>query len=142
MTKDVLVAVSGLLTGGDESENVETIYRGTYYQKGKMHYVVYEEEMEGVDKPLRSMMKFKDGMLTVTKKGGINATLVFEEHKKNTCCYKTPYGNLLFGINTAAVKVEKQKQYIVVIADYELETDYQPLASCHIQVRITEAVTL
>lgn len=139
MTKDVFVSVTGLQSGEEETDQVETIYKGTYYKKEDKHYVVYEELMEGFEEPVRSMLKFREGALTVTKKGAVNVNMIFEEHKKNMCCYGTPYGEIMIGINTASVEMEEQEDSILVEADYELEANYQHLASCKICVKITEA---
>lgn len=138
MIKDVFVSVSGLQSGEDGPDKVETIYKGTYYQKDGKHYVLYDEIMEGFDNPVKSMMKFKEGILNVTKKGVVNVNMIFEEHKNNLCCYGTPYGDLMIGINTTSVQVKEQEDCITVDAAYTMEANYQPLASCELQVKITE----
>lgn len=139
MTKDVFVSVSGLQFGEAEPDRVETIYKGTYYQKDGKHYVLYDEIMEGFDKPVKSMMKFAEGSLTVNKKGAINVNMIFEEHKNHVCCYGTPYGELMIGIHTTSLKMKEQKNSITIDAVYTLEAGNQPLAACQIRVKITES---
>jgi uncharacterized beta-barrel protein YwiB (DUF1934 family) len=136
MTKDVLVSVSGLQFGEDNPDRVEIINSGNYYKKNEQHYVIYDELMEGFDQPVRSMLKFKDGALTVTKKGLVNVNMVFEEKKKNKSCYATPYGDILVGIDTNHVTMTEETDRIVVDVDYELEANYEHLASCRIRMEI------
>lgn len=136
MTKDVLVSVSGLQFGGEEPGKVEIINKGNYYKKDGHHYVFYDEMMEGFDQPVRSMMKFKDGALTVTKKGLINVNMIFEEKKKNMSCYATPYGDIMVGIDTSAVEMQEEDDRIVVDVDYALEANYEHLANCKIRMEI------
>lgn len=136
MTKDVLVSVSSFQTAQEETEHMEVINKGNYYKKNDYHYVVYEEMMEGFDQPIKSMMKFKEGVLTVTKKGLLNVNMVFEESRKNSCCYATPYGDMMLGIDTEAVEMIEEEDRICVNAFYSLEANYEHLADCEIHMEI------
>ena len=136
MTKDVLVSVSSFQTSGDETEHMEVINKGTYYKKNDFHYVVYEEMVEGIDKPVKSRMKFKEGALTVTKKGMLNVNMVFEENCKNNCCYATPYGDMMLGIDTTSVEMTEEADHILVKVFYSLEANYEHLADCEIHMEI------
>lgn len=136
MTKDVLVSVSSFQSAQDETEHMEVINKGNYYKKNDFHYVVYDEMMEGFDQPIKSMMKFKEGVLTVTKKGLLNVNMVFEESRKNNCCYATPYGDMMLGIDTTSVEMTEEEDRIVVNACYSLEANYEHLAECEIHMEI------
>lgn len=136
MTKDVLVSVSSFQTAQDETEHMEVINKGNYYKKNDFHYVVYDEMMEGFEQPVKSMMKFKPGALTVTKKGLLNVNMVFEEDRKNSCCYATPYGDMMLGIDTTSVELIEEEDRICVNAFYSLEANYEHLADCEIHMEI------
>lgn len=136
MTKDVLVSVSSFQTAQDETERMEVINKGNYYKKNDFHYVMYDEMMEGFDRPIKSMMKFKEGVLTVTKKGLLNVNMVFEESQKNKCCYATPYGDVMLGIDTSSVELTEEENRILVSAFYSLEANYEHLADCEIHMEI------
>lgn len=136
MTKDVLVSVSSFQTAQDEKQHMEVINKGTYYKKNDFHYVVYEEMVEGLDKPVKSRMKFKEGALTVTKKGLLSVNMVFEENSKNNCCYATPYGDMMLGIDTTSVEMTEEPDRILVDAFYSLEANYEHLADCEIHMEI------
>ena len=136
MTKDVLISVSSFQTAQDETERMEVINKGNYYKKNDFHYVLYEEMIDGFDQPVRSMVKFRDGDLTVSKKGVLNVNMVFEENRKNSCCYATPYGDMMLGIDTKEVEVTEEEDRIVVDAVYLLEANYEPLADCEIHMEI------
>lgn len=137
MTKDVFVSVASFQTSNDETEHMEVINKGSYYKKNDYHYVIYEEIMQGFDQPIKSMMKFKQGALTVTKKGIINVNMVFEEESKNSCCYATPYGDVMLGIDTASVEMKEEEDIICVDAFYSLEANYEKLADCEIHMEIS-----
>ena len=72
MTKDVLISVSGLQMGEEKPEQIEVISKGNFYQKNGYSYVFYDEVIEGFDQRVRNMIKFKNGVLHVQKKGIVN----------------------------------------------------------------------
>lgn len=137
MTKDVLVTIQGLQFAAEEgSENLETITRGDYYKKNDMHYIMYEEVMEGFTDTVKSMIKFDGNAMSLTKKGVVNAHLVFEENKKNITNYQTPYGDIFVGIDTKQIHMNEEEDRIQVEIDYELEVNYEHLADCNIKMDI------
>ena len=59
MTKDVWISLRGLQFSGDESaDNIESSVPGMYYEKNGKHYVIYEEVIEGLQKPVMNKLKF------------------------------------------------------------------------------------
>ena len=133
MTKDVLVSISGLQFDGGETENpetIESITKAEYYKRNSHHYVVYDEVTEGSDKVTKNIIKFADGMLSVSKRGLMNVNMIFEENKKNMANYVTPYGNLLIGIDARVVDMEEMEDRIRVSVQYGLEINYEHMADC------------
>lgn len=137
MTKDVLVSVTSFQTAQDETEHMEAINKGSYYKKNDLHYVVYDEMMEGFEQPVKNMLKFKEGMLTVTKKGLLNVNMVFEEGKKSSCCYATPYGDMELSIDTTLVELLEEDNRICVKAFYSLGAGGQHLTDAEICLEIS-----
>lgn len=141
MTKDVLVTIQGLQFAAEEgSENLETTTRADYYKKNNMHYLMYEEIMEGFSEKVKSMVKFDDKAMSLTKKGLVNTHLVFEENKKNITNYQTPYGDIFVGIDTKQVQMREEEDRIQVKIDYELEINYEHLADCVITMDICSKI--
>lgn len=137
MTKDVLLSIRGLhFEGSMDGEKIETITKGSFYQRNDNSYVIYEEVMEGFEEPVKSMIHFKEKELVLTKKGIVNVNMVFEEKKKNMTNYKTPYGNILIGIDTDRVSVKEEENRIKIEVKYSLEVNYEHLADCKIDMEI------
>lgn len=138
MEKEVLLALKGLQFSVDEegAQALETITPAEYYKKNDSHYVIYDEVMEGFTENTRNVIKFKDSLLEVTKKGLMNVHMVFEENKKNMTNYATPYGNILIGIDTGEVEIEEWEDHIKVNVKYSLEANYEHLADCRIEMDI------
>lgn len=138
MTKDVLISLRGLQFDQSEADTdkIETITAGSYYEKNGNHYVLYDELMEGFEEPTKNKIKFGEHFLELTRSGLINVHMLFEENKKNMTSYNTPYGNILIGINTKKIHISQNPDRIKVDVDYALDINYEYLADCNILVDI------
>lgn len=115
---------------------METVTGAEYYEKNHMHYIIYEEMQEGFRETAKSIIKFNADMMTLTKKGLVNAHLVFEENKKNITNYQTPYGDIFIGIDTKRIGLKEEEDRIQFEINYELEVNYEHLANCNIKMDI------
>lgn len=137
MTKDVLVKISGLQFAGEEdSDSVEVITSGSYYEKNGKHYVLYEEAMEGTSDVTKNVIKIGAASMEVTRKGPATTHMIFEKDKKTVSYYYTPFGNLLIGIDTKAIEITETDTDIDVQVDYALDINYEHVADCHITVAV------
>ena len=132
MTKDVLVSISGMHeeivavtpeVEDDENEAIEVVTPATYYLKNGKHYIVYEEVVEGTSGVIKNRIK-------------INGDECVEKNKKNQTFYKTPYGQMLIGVNTRHLQVDFEEDKIAVQIDYELDVNHEPMADCKIRMNI------
>ena len=137
MTKDVLVSISGMHEEivavtpevEDENEAIEVVTPATYYLKNGKHYIVYEEVVEGTSGVIKNRIK-------IVKSGLSNSHMIFEKNKKNQTFYKTPYGQMLIGVNTRHLQVDFEEDKIAVQIDYELDVNHEPMADCKIRMNI------
>lgn len=137
MTKDVLVKISGLQFAGEEdNDSIEVITAGTYYEKNNKHYVLYDEVMEGSTEITKNVIKIGTDSMEVTRKGPASVHMVFEKDKKNVSYYRTPFGNLLIGIDAKSIQVDESDLDINVKVNYGLEINYEHVAECHITVDV------
>lgn len=145
MTKDVLVSISGLHTDvlsvvkGDDiaDEAIEVVTPASYYCKNGKHYVIYDEVTEGVQGTTKNKIKISGtDSLEIMKTGLSNAHMLFEKSRKNLTYYKTPYGQLLVGVNTKNMKINVTEENIDISVDYELDINHEPLADCSIKMEI------
>ena len=138
MTKEVLLSLRGLQFDAVamDGDKIETIMPAEYYKRNDSHYVIYDEAAEGFAEGTKSILKFKDNSLDLTKKGLVNVHMIFEENKKNMANYSTPYGDILIGIDARRVNYEEEENRIVVDVDYALEVNYEHFADCSIKVDI------
>lgn len=137
MTKDVMISIRGIqFDNGQDGEKIESIQKGEYYLKNNTHYILFDEIMEGADAPIKSMIKFKKGEMHLNKKGVINVSMDFLEHKKTLSNYRTPFGTIVIGIEADKIKLEEEEKRIVVNVDYAMDVNYEHLADCKIRIDV------
>lgn len=143
MTRDVLVTVSGLHYDenieelGEEAEPIEVISPATYFFKDGIHYVFYEEPVEGMPGTVQNKIKIKEGeFLEVTKSGLANTHMIFEKDKMNVTQYDTPYGGIVVGTYTRKLEVDVRAEEIRAEAWYSLDVSGSKVAECDIKIRV------
>ena len=94
--------------------------------------------MEGFHEPVKNMVKFSKGQLSVQKKGVITSNMLFEERKKNLSNYVTPYGNIMVGVDAKNIELKEEEKQIQVRVEYAMEINYEHLADCSLFIHIKE----
>ncbi len=138
MTEDILISVKGLhtLDNAEDEQEIEVFSAGKYYFKNGKHYILYEEQTEDSGDIVKNRITLKDGCIEVQKKGPVNSKMVFEQDKKNSSWYNTPYGNLMAGTMVTDMRVTEDENLIDIRVSYELEVNYERIADCNIQIKV------
>ena len=139
MEQDVVLSMHGLqfdiLDSAGNAADIEVITPAKYYRKGKSHFLLYDEEDESGN-TTGNIIRINGKTIEVTKKGQINAHMLFEEKKKNLTDYSTPFGNIMIGVETNKVRVDEQENRISVQVDYGLDINYERLSDCTFRMDI------
>lgn len=137
MTKDVLVQVSGLQIMEEENEPIVLIAPGTYYFKNGKHYFLYEEIDEDGEVS-KNTIKVMPDMVDLIRKGVTSSHMVFEMGKENLTYYDTPFGSMLMGITTSAIRFrEVSGTRMELEIDYALSMDGKHMSDCNIKINVT-----
>ena len=146
MTKDVLVSISGMHDElaevaeieTEEAEAIEVITPANYYFRNQKHYIVYDEAVEGTTEVIKNRIKITGtDCVEIMKSGLSNSHMVFERNKKNETFYRTPYGQMLVGVNTKNMEINVSEDNIDILIDYQLDVNHEPMADCKIKMNIT-----
>lgn len=140
MTKEVLIHMKNtqLMTDTPEQQEiVESIVPGEYFFRNNSHFLVYDEVAEGVTEPTHNMVKIRDGLMEVRKRGAINTHMVFEKGKKTLTFYKLPFGNMEMEISSSRVNVQEEEELIEIHANYLLGMQGSTVADCSMNIRVT-----
>ncbi len=146
MTKDVLVSISGKhidimddpvegYETGDDA--IEVVTPASYYCRNGKHYILYDEVLEGMAGTIKNKIKITGtDSLEIMKSGVSSSHMVFEKNKKNLTYYRTPYGQMLIGVNTRKMEINVDEDQIDILVDYELDVNHEPMADCKIKMNI------
>lgn len=134
LTKDVWIKITGYHAVGEEAqEPVVTEARGTYNAQAGKHYLRFQEVTEE-GAVTKTLMKFRDGYLEVTKKGGVRSNMCFEVGKTNTTHYNTVAGDLEIDVVASAVTVSEEARRITCSAVYALESLGERLQDSRVEI--------
>lgn len=146
MTKDVLVSISGKhidvlndpVEGYEsEADNIEVVTPANYYCRNGKHYIIYDEVLEGMAGTIKNKIKITGtDSVEIMKSGATSSHMIFEKNKKNLTYYRTPFGQMLIGLNTKNMEICVEEDKIDVLVDYELDVNHEPFADCEIKLNI------
>ena len=125
MAKDVLVSVKGTQFIDNESDSIEVITSGTWYEKNGKQYLLYEESYEEVQVTTKNTLKISPELIEVSKKGVVSSKMIYELGKKHMSNYMTPMGMIVLGITTGDIFVEADADTLRVEIRYAMEMNGQ-----------------
>lgn len=137
MTKQVLVSISGSQFFDTENDKIELVTVADYYKRNGHHFVLYEEMPEGEDSVIKNTLKFDTGFFEMTKKGAVNAQLLFNPRQSNTTYYVTAAGPISMNVTTTAYRLQEEENYIEVYIKYILDINFSFSTENEILIRIT-----
>lgn len=126
--KDITLKITSKQNMGDhEEEQMEFVTDGKFYTRNGAGYIVYDEtEMSGL-MGCKTVIKLKDQSVKMKRDGevGFNTELQFEEGKRYSSIYETPYGAIGLEVFTKEVAnnldMEKGEGIIDVLYQISIE---------------------
>ena len=139
MTKDIMLRISGVQfpDGEENSEEMEVITSGSYFEKDGRHYIKYDEVQEDSNEVIRNLLKIENGSLELTRRGMTNVHMVFEKDKKSESYYDTPFGRFLVGISATHLDVSEKEDSI----DVQVNTHWRSTVSI-LQTAVSASVQI
>lgn len=136
MDKQVLLTLTGLQRDPSGSETVtELSTEAECYERNGSLYILYEERAE--DGSLtKNIIKYKNQLLELTKKGAVSSCMVFEPGREHMADYVTPFGLLKLGILTASVTMQCLEDQTEIVAEYSLTEYGEVISHCKIIINI------
>lgn len=112
--KDITLKITGKqIFDGSEEEQMEFVTDGKLYLRNDAVYVVYDESDISGLAGCKTTLKLKDNTVKMRRTGvaGYGTELYFEEGKRFSNIYNTPYGDMGIEVLTASVKTELDGDY-------------------------------
>lgn len=106
--KNIMMKIIGTQISADlEEDQMEFITEGQMYQKGDSLYLLYDEsEISGMP-GCKTRLKLKDGTIKMKRVGeniGIDTEIEFEQGKRYTGYYDTPFGAIEMEVLTNRIE--------------------------------------
>ncbi len=136
MTQDVLVSIAGAHRGDGDDQQVELIVPGQHFEKNGQHYILFEEIQEDGDERIRSVIKARQGFLSVTRRGAIESQMVFEKGRNDLSSYATPMGEMMLNVTTHDVRMLDCEELLRIEVEYSLDINYEQVSECRITVSV------
>ncbi|MHB8064604.1 MAG: YwiB family protein [Ruminiclostridium sp.] len=140
MSKNVIINVKGIQTDLDNDSNtLELITEGKYYQKGNNYYITYKEsEVTGMV-GTTTTLKVGDGVVSLMRFGKVNSQFVFQKGQKHISSYETEYGNFTIGVYANNVDININDAGGEIRVGYQIEIDSQSTGRNDFYMLIREA---
>lgn len=104
MKKEVTLSIQGRQTYQDqEPEIIELVTEGTMELRNGGWDISYEEsELTGLA-GVTTTFRVEPGKVTLTRKGPLNSTMVFQENVAHESLYQMPFGALMLSVKATSV---------------------------------------
>jgi uncharacterized beta-barrel protein YwiB (DUF1934 family) len=101
-------------------------------------YVRYKEPPEsGLDNTC-TLLKLKDGRLTLSRKGEVRQRLEFVAGRTTRCQYRTPLAAIDLTVTTETLKVARGSNSLSVYVEYQLALGGQPQGLTRLSIFVGE----
>lgn len=141
MTENVIISIRGQqLYDEREPDVMELVTAGTLETDPEGGYKLsyQESELTGLE-GTKTVFFVRGNQITLTREGGVNSVMVFEEGMRHLSMYETPFGALSVGINTRRMKNELNAGGGEIEIDYAIEIDHAVTGQNLFQIKVKQA---
>lgn len=138
MTENVIISIKGKqLFDGQEPDVTELVTSGTLEHSPEEGYKLSyaESELTGLE-GTQTVFRINGNQITLTREGGVNSMMVFEEGIRHVSLYETPYGSLSVGVNTKRIKSDFTPSGGEIEIDYAIEVDHAVTGQNFFRIRV------
>ena len=140
MSKAVIINVKGTQSDySNDTNTLELITEGKYYQKGSNYYITYKEsEVTGM-LGTTTTLKVGEGVVTLMRFGKVNNQFVFQKGQKHISSYETEYGVFTVGVYAENVDIDINDAGGEISVGYQIEIDSRSAGKNTFYMHIREA---
>ncbi len=140
MEKDVIISIQGKqLYEGSEQDSMELVTEGKLVQGDDYLRLSYEEsELTGMV-GTTTLFQVEPSRITLLRIGSVSSEMVFEQGKRHTSLYNTPYGSMEVGIKARKLNSSLTMQGGKLEIDYDIEIDHRLAGQNLFRIDVREA---
>lgn len=123
-----------------EPDSMELMTEGTLELagNGKMILSYQESELTGLE-GTTTTFEVRDPQIILTRTGGVNSQMVFEEGKQHTSLYETPFGELAVDIQTSRLRHSLTERGGLMDLQYSISVDHSVTGRNAFKIRVRPA---
>jgi len=138
MKKNVLIKIKGMQSDLLESEKIEMMTTGTFYEKNGSFYIHYMDTALDSEIETKTSVKISQNKVSITRFGGANTHMIFEEGISHFTPYETPLGIFEIRTHTNSIQLDKKDSDIKLEVDYILEINKMSSGVSHFELSTKE----
>ena len=139
MNKDVLITIHSIQNiDGRDCDGPELITQGTYdYAPDGVRLSYMESELTGLD-GTRTDLHIKPEEVVLSRRGSVNAQMVFRRGEKQRFRYQTDFGALNLGVSTKRLETTLDEHGGDVEIEYDLNFNQSYLSRNRFLINVRE----
>ena len=124
-----------------EPDSIELVTEGTLSaaEEGRVILSYQESELTGLE-GTTTTFEVQGSQVILTRTGGVNTQMVFEEGRQHTCLYETPYGELAIDIQTSRLRHNLTERGGLLDLRYSISVDHSVTGRNAFKIRVRPAV--
>ncbi len=139
MEQPVIISIKSTQkpTGADQDE-MELVTQGMLYGDPEEGYTLTYEEtsLTGLVGTTTTFLVRPDN-ITLIRVGTINNEMIFKVGEKHVSLYQTPYGGLLFGVNTKRAVAELSEKGGYISIRYMMEMEHETVSENSFEIQVS-----
>ena len=141
MKQEVTLAIEGRQTYQDqEPEIIQLVTDGTMEFRNGGWDISYEEsELTGLA-GVTTTFRVEPGMVTLTRKGALNSTMIFQQNVVHESLYQMPFGALMLAVKATRVvfDIVSDGGFIDLSYNINIENSEAGVIDYHLDIRAKE----
>lgn len=138
MKKNVLITIKGIQNDVLESEKIEMMTTGTFYEKNGKYYINYIDTALDSEIETKTSVKISEKKVSITRFGGASTHMIFEEGISHFTPYETPFGIFEIRTHTNSIYFENQETSLKLEVEYFLEINKMSSGVTHFELSARE----
>ena len=140
--KQVVLFVRGIqYYDSAEPEETELMTEGTMVSgdDGEIVLEYQETELTGME-GTTTRFTVQGDTVVLTREGAVNSQMVFQQGKRNSSVYETPWGSMLVDVSTASLHYRLDAHGGIMEIKYTIAVDHQVTGMNQVKIRVRESM--
>lgn len=136
--KDVIISIKGMQGYGEDNDAIELVTDGKYGYSDELCKLVYmESELTGLE-GTKTSFTIEPKSMVMEREGTLNTRMVFEQGKKHTFLYDTPFGAATMAVDTHRVHTELDEHGGDMEVDYVINLEHAVVGRNKFRINVRE----